>query len=131
MTLTSVACLCVLPPRAARAQGADAPRVVTPALDFSGVIYGNFRYTYDDATKNANGGNATNKFDIERVYLNFRMPAGDDGSIRVTTDVFNNSISATSCAGWPPCLSEPYRGRRPRPGPRARRSDSRSRAPPG
>lgn len=74
------------------------------AFDFSGVIYGNFRYTYDDATKNANGGNATNKFDVERVYLTFRMPAGDDGSIRVTTDVFNNAISGTSCvgcyAGW-------------------------------
>ena len=82
----------------------DAPRPVTPLLDFSGVIYGNYRYTYDDATKNANGGNATNKFDVERVYLNFRMPAGEDGSIRVTTDVFNNSISGTSCvgcyAGW-------------------------------
>ena len=64
MTLTSVACLCVLPPRAARAQGADAPRVVTPALDFSGVIYGNFRYTYDDATKNANGGNATQHLNL-------------------------------------------------------------------
>ena len=42
------ASLCVLPSRAALGQGADAPKVVTPALDFSGVIYGNFRYAYDD-----------------------------------------------------------------------------------
>ncbi len=97
----SLACLVVLHPRAASGQGADATKAVTPALDFSGLIFGNFRYTYDDATRNANGGNATNKFDVERVYLNFRMPAGDDGSIRVTTDVFNGDQSATSYyKGW-------------------------------
>ena len=72
-----------------------------PAIDFSGVIYPQFRLTSDDATKAANGGNSASKFDIERVYLTFRMPAGDDGSIRVTTDVFNNSGSCTDCyAGW-------------------------------
>ena len=84
------------------AQQAETPKVVTPAFDFSGVILGNYRYTYDDATKNANGGQATNKFDIERIYLNFRMPAGEDGSIRVTTDVFNNTNAATNgyYPGW-------------------------------
>lgn len=72
-----------------------------PAIDFSGVIYPQFRLATDDATRNANGGKATNKFDVERVYLTFRMPAGDDGSIRVTTDVFNNPGSCAGCyAGW-------------------------------
>lgn len=72
-----------------------------PAVDFSGVIYPQFRLATDAATTNANGGKATNRFDIERVYLTFRMPAGDDGSIRVTTDVFNNGATCTGCyAGW-------------------------------
>jgi hypothetical protein len=74
---------------------------VAPPIDFSGVIYPQFRYATDAAAKAANGGNAANKFDIERVYLTFRMPAGDDGSIRVTADVFNNAAACTSCyAGW-------------------------------
>ena len=93
--------LFVLPPRAASAQGADATKVVTPALDFSGVFFGDFAYQYDDATKNANGGNATNKFDVGRVYLNFRMPAGNDGSIRVTPDIFQGDQSSASYyKGW-------------------------------
>lgn len=72
-----------------------------PTIDFSGVIYPQFRQTSDNATKAANGGNATSKFDVERVYLNFRMPAGDDGSIRVTTDLFNNSSTCAGCyGGW-------------------------------
>ena len=103
-TALALASLLVLRPAAAQPVAVTAAPAAPAAFDFSGVIYGNFRYTYDDATKNANGGNATNKFDIERVYLNFRMPAGDDGSIRVTTDVFNNTVSGTSCvgcyAGW-------------------------------
>jgi hypothetical protein len=72
-----------------------------PPIDFSGVIYPQFRYATDAAAKGANGGNAPNKFDIERVYLTFRMPAGDDGSIRATADVFNNASACTGCyAGW-------------------------------
>jgi hypothetical protein len=99
--LASLACLVVLQPRAASAQGADATKVVTPWLDFSGVFFGDFAYQYDDATKNANGGNATNKFDVGRVYLNFRMPAGNDGSIRVTPDIFQGDQSSASYyKGW-------------------------------
>ncbi len=72
-----------------------------PPIDFSGVIYPQFRYATDAAARASNGGNAPNKFDIERVYLTFRMPAGERGSIRVTADVFNNSTACTSCyAGW-------------------------------
>jgi len=80
----------------------DAPKPATPGFDFSGVLYANFKMSMDSSSKAANGGNATSKFDIERVYLNFRMPAGDDGSIRVTTDVFNNTTAATNgyYPGW-------------------------------
>jgi hypothetical protein len=76
-------------------------QAAAPAIDFSGVIWPQYRYATDNATKAANGGHAANKFDVERVYLTFRMPAGDDGSIRITTDVFNNGSSCSGCyAGW-------------------------------
>lgn len=92
-------------PAAIRAQ----EKVVTPALDFSGVMLMNYRAASDSASKAANGGNAPNKFDIERIYLNFRMPAGDDGSIRVTTDVFNGAQDATSYyKGWAVRLKYAY-----------------------
>ncbi len=80
----------------------DAPKPATPGFDFSGVLYANYRYATDSASKAGNAGNDANKFDVERVYLNFRMPAGDDGSIRVTTDVFNNTTAATNgyYPGW-------------------------------
>lgn len=85
----------------AQAPAALAQAAPPPAIDFSGVMYPQFRYASDNATKAANGGNAASKFDVERVYLNFKMPAGDDGSIRVTTDIFNNGSSCTGCyAGW-------------------------------
>lgn len=79
----------------------DPVKVVTPSLDFSGVIFMNYRNASDSAAKAPNGGQSPNKFDIERVYLTFRMPAGDDGSVRITTDVFNGDQSATSYyKGW-------------------------------
>ncbi len=78
--------------------GAQAAR---PPAEFSGVIYPQYRMTTDAATRDANAGNAASRFDIERVYLTFRMPAGDNGNIRVTTDVFNNGSSCSGCyAGW-------------------------------
>lgn len=71
----------------------------TPALDFSGVLFGNFHYRTDSAAKVPTGGKPMSRFDIGRAYLNFRMPAGDRGSIRITTDVFQQSPSAYY-AGW-------------------------------
>jgi len=88
--------------RAARPQSPETTKVVTPALDFSGVIYANYQYRSDSATRAANGGKPGSKFDVERVYLNFRMPAGDRASIRVTADIFNNGDAATNgyYKGW-------------------------------
>ena len=71
-------------------------QVTIPPIDFSGVIYGNYQYRTDIQAKDFN------KFDLERVYLTFRMPAGDRTSIRVTTDVFQqqNAANAAYYAGW-------------------------------
>jgi hypothetical protein len=67
-----------------------------PQLDFSGVIFGNYQYRTDSRAKDFN------KFDLERIYLTFRMPAGDRTSIRVTTDVFQNQNPPNDSyyAGW-------------------------------
>jgi len=75
------------------------PKVKTPSLDFSGVVFGNFDIETDDATRAANGGRATDKFDIERAYLTFKMPAGSRASVRVTTDI-KPGTSASGYQGW-------------------------------
>jgi hypothetical protein len=74
----------------------DAPKPATPGFDFSGVLYVFYQMKSDSASKATVGGQQPNQFQVDRAYLNFRMPAGDDGSIRITTDIFNNS---SACGG--------------------------------
>jgi hypothetical protein len=73
---------------------------VAPALDFSGVMFGNYLYRLDSAAKAGLGGKNPNRFDIARVYLNFRMPAGERGSIRATTDIYQNAVPGGYYNGW-------------------------------
>ena len=70
-----------------------------PTIDFSGLLFGSFQYRTDSAAKAQTGGKPPNKFDVERVYLTFRMPAGDKTSIRITTDIFQNT-AAGFYSGW-------------------------------
>ena len=92
-----------------RATAQDPVKVVTPNLDFSGALLLNYRSASDSAAKASAGGQSPNKFDVERLYLTLRMPAGDDGSIRVTTDIFNGDQSATSYyKGWTVRLKYAY-----------------------
>ena len=65
-------------PLAVPAQGTPAP---ASKLDFSGIMFGAFQYQTGPGAKN------TNKFDMERAYLNFRMPVADRLSMRVTADI--------------------------------------------
>lgn len=76
------------------------PKVVTPSLDFSGVVFGNYSIETDSAARAANGGNSVNKFDIERAYLTFKMPAGDRAMVRVTTDIKQGQGSSGAYNGW-------------------------------
>ena len=95
--LTLLATLCVAP-MSLHSQATQAP---APAIDFSGVLFGNFQYRTDSAAKFSTGGKPTSRFDIGRAYLNFRMPAGDRGSIRITTDVYQQTGAAAAYyAGW-------------------------------
>ena len=82
--------------------------VTAPALDFSGLIFGNYQYRTDTIAKNALGGQSPNRFDLGRVYLNFRMPAGERGSIRVTTDLYQNTGGGGYYAGWAVRLKYAY-----------------------
>jgi hypothetical protein len=82
---------------AAPPPAAPAPAGVSIPVDFSGVLYANFQYQgAQGATK------SQNKFDVERAYLTFRMPAGDRASIRITADVFQQTNPANDAfyRGW-------------------------------
>jgi len=70
---------------------------VSIPVDFSGVLYANFQYRGD-----AGAAKSTNKFDLERAYLTFRMPAGDRASIRITADVFQQATPPNDAfyRGW-------------------------------
>ena len=70
------------PPEAAKT---PPQQPATRGIDFSGVVFGNFQY-HTEA-----GARATNRFDLDRAYLTFRMPAGDRASIRATADVFKSA----------------------------------------
>lgn len=74
-----------------------APPSSSVPVDFSGVLYANFQYRGD-----AGPAKSMNKFDVERAYLTFRMPAGDRASIRITADVFQQSTPPNDAfyRGW-------------------------------
>ena len=97
--VTLASCL-LLATESIGAQG--TPTVVTPSLDFSGTIFGNWQMKSDSASKSNLGGKNPNLFDVGRVYLTFRMPAGENGAIRVTTDIFQNTNPAQNAyyQGW-------------------------------
>ncbi len=72
------------------------PQVISVPVDFSGVLYANYQYRTDVAAQ------SFNKFDLERAYLTFRMPAGDRASIRITADVFQQQTAPNDAyyKGW-------------------------------
>src|SRR4051794_29248017 len=87
------------------AQGGQATTtttVVTPGFDFSGVVFGAWGARNDSAAHATLGGKSPNQFSLDRAYLTFRMPAGDNASVRVTTDVFQqtNASAGTYYGGW-------------------------------
>ena len=78
-------------------KAAPPAKPAAPSLDFSGVVFGN--YQYQGAAGPTKG---QNKFDVERAYLTFRMPAGDHASIRVTGDLFQQTSAPADAyyKGW-------------------------------
>ena len=76
---------------------AAAAPTPAPAFNFSGVLYANYQYRGDEGPAKS-----TNKFDLERAYLTFRVPAGDRASVRVTADVFQQQTTGSDAfyRGW-------------------------------
>ena len=76
---------------------ASPPAAAPVPVDFSGVIYANYQYRGDRGASKSQ-----NRFDLERAYLTFRMPAGDRASIRITADVFQqtNAPNDAFYKGW-------------------------------
>ena len=65
-------------------------------------MFGSYATRLDSAARATLGGERPNNFGIDRVYLTWRLPAGDNAAIRVTTDVFQNQNTATNAyyQGW-------------------------------
>ncbi len=101
--LTALACSLPMGLGAQQAPPASSPDTAksaapaTPAFSFSGVLYANFQYRGDRGPAKA-----TNKFDVERAYLTFRVPAGDRASVRLTADVFQQTTTGSDAfyRGW-------------------------------
>ena len=73
----------------------SAPAESGPKLDFSGVVFANYQYRTDAASRDAN------KFDVERAYLTFRVPAGNRASVRLTADVYQAPAGSDAFyRGW-------------------------------
>ena len=79
------------------AQQTPAPAVVTPAFDFSGRFLRQLQLPHRlRAPRRASAERAPTSSALDRAYLTFRMPAGDNAAIRVTTDIFQNTNAATN-----------------------------------
>jgi hypothetical protein len=73
---------------------APAPAAPSP-LNFSGVIFGSYNFQLPTTAAPLRN-QANNSFVVDRAYLTFRMAAGERTSIRITTDVFQSSDSASN-----------------------------------
>jgi hypothetical protein len=100
--VVAITALTLLPPvlhgqNTAPADSAKPPAKASLPIDFSGVVFGNYQY---QGAAGANKGQ--NKFDVERAYLTFKMPAGERASIRVTGDLYQQATSGSDSyyKGW-------------------------------
>lgn len=79
-----------------------APLYAQQPVEISGLFFGSFNMRIDSAAKASLGGKRPTAFSIDRVYVNFRAPAGDNGAFRFTTDIFQNFNTVTNeyFQGW-------------------------------
>ena len=83
------------------ASSAAAQTTANP-VEISGLFFGSFNTRIDSAAKANLGGKRPSAFSIDRIYVNFRAPAGDNGAFRFTTDIYQNTNTATNgyFNGW-------------------------------
>lgn len=79
-------------------------------LNFSGVLFANYQWQSDSAARSNAGGQPPNRFDLQRVYLTFRMPAGERTSVRVTADMYQQGSAPANAyyTGWAVRLKYAY-----------------------
>ena len=70
--------------------GAQTPAPAPSPFNFSGVLFGSYNFQ-ESTTPNPLTRQIDNSFILDRAYLTFRMPAGDHGSIRITTDIYQTT----------------------------------------
>jgi hypothetical protein len=100
ITMRARSTLLVLSALFALPSAAISQQSPAPALDFSGIMFGHWLMRTDSLARSQTGGKRPTRFDLGRVYLNFRTAAGEKGSIRVTTDIFQNTGGGGYYAGW-------------------------------
>ena len=76
----------VAAPALAAAQGAAAMAAspapaALPSIDFSALVFGNYQYHTEP------GAVVSNKFDLERAYMTFRLPVAERMLLRATLDL--------------------------------------------
>ncbi len=72
--------------------GAQTPAPAAPS-PFSGLMFGSYNFQ-ESPTPNPLTRQIDNSFILDRVYLTFKMPAGEHASIRVTTDIYQTTEAA-------------------------------------
>ena len=69
---------------------ATTPVVASNPLSISGLVFGSYNFTPSTTPNQLNNQN-DNGFILDRAYLNFRAPVGDQMSVRVTTDIYQTN----------------------------------------
>ena len=84
------------PPADTTTPAAKPAAPAPPPIDFSGIFFAHYLYRGDAAAESAN------RFDVERAYLTFRVNAGKRTSLRITTDLFQQTATGSDAfyRGW-------------------------------
>jgi hypothetical protein len=91
LAVAALAAVLVAAPLAAQTTApAAAQPAAPPPVSVSGLVFGSYNYQLSTTPSQLPNQN-NNGFIIDRAYLNFRAPAGDRLSVRITTDVYQTS----------------------------------------
>ena len=74
---------------------AQSPAPAPAPLSVTGLLFGSYNFTPSTTPNQLNNQN-DNGFILDRAYLNFRAPAGEHMSVRVTTDVYQTTETSAN-----------------------------------
>jgi hypothetical protein len=74
---------------------APAPAPALAPLTVSGLLFGSYNFT-PSTTPNQLGNQNDNGFILDRAYLTFRAPVGNQMSVRVSTDVYQTTENSAN-----------------------------------